>query len=98
MKKYISLSIATLLFMMSFITHPVTYAQNKGSYKTKDEVVYGKLSSNGSVQNMYVVNSFAIEKHGTLIDYGNYEDLDRTRTRLNSRQVAILYTVLFLII
>src|SRR5690625_6750453 len=24
---------------------------------------------------MYVVNSFAIEKHGTLIDYGNYEDL-----------------------
>jgi len=75
MKKYISLSIATLLFMMSFITHPVTHAQNKGSYKTKDEVVYGKLSSNGSVQNMYVVNSFAIEKHGTLIDYGNYEDL-----------------------
>src|SRR5690625_3300716 len=24
---------------------------------------------------MYVVNSFNIEKHGTLIDYGNYEDL-----------------------
>src|SRR5690625_3182006 len=75
MRKYISLMMTALLLMMTFMTHPVTHAQNKGSYKSKDEVVYGKLSSDGSVQNMYVVNSFNIEKHGTLIDYGNYEDL-----------------------
>src|SRR5690625_5561585 len=103
MRKYISLMMTALLLMMTFMTHPVTHAQNKGSYKSKDEVVYGKLSSDGSVQNMYVVNSFNIEKHGTLIDYGNYEDLrnltnlepieDRKSTRLNSSHVAISYAV-----
>lgn len=41
-------------------------------YSTKDEVIYGKLDTNGKVKNMYVVNSFHGTTPGEIVDYGSY--------------------------
>ncbi len=48
----------------------------------KDEVIYGMLSGNGAVKHGYVVNHFAVEKQGTITDYGNYD----TVSNLSSTQ------------
>ena len=47
----------------------------KGSYKTKDEAIYGKLSGNGTLENMYVVNTFHDTKPGTITDHGDYTNV-----------------------
>src|SRR5699024_2524347 len=39
---------------------------------SKDEVIYGKLDSNGQTNDMYVVNTFHETNKGTLIDHGPY--------------------------
>lgn len=56
--------------------------QQTGTYSLKDEVVYGKLSLEGEVNSLYVVNSFSMSKPGTIIDYGAYESV-RNLTNLN---------------
>lgn len=38
----------------------------------KEEVVYVNLLEDGSVDEIYVVNSFELNKEGQIIDYGNY--------------------------
>ncbi|MDR1689713.1 MAG: hypothetical protein LBS21_14060 [Clostridiales bacterium] len=38
----------------------------------KDEVVYARLSGNGSAQNVYVVNHFTLSQTGKFTDYGDY--------------------------
>lgn len=53
-----------------------------GTYATKDEAVYGNLALNGSLQQMYVVNTFHVTKPGLLTDYGNYTNI-RNLTDLN---------------
>ncbi|WP_343246945.1 hypothetical protein [Diplocloster hominis] len=42
---------------------------------TKDEVVYSKLSSDGSVQSIYVVNTVYTREAGVVIDYGAYDSV-----------------------
>lgn len=42
---------------------------------TKDEVVYGKLSSDGLVQSVYVVNTLYTREAGVVIDYGAYDSV-----------------------
>ena len=39
---------------------------------TKDEVVYSKLSSDGTVQSVYVVNTIYTKEEGLVTDYGAY--------------------------
>jgi len=46
--------------------------QSTEGYASKDEVIYGKLDSNGQTNNMYVVNTFHETNKGTLIDHGPY--------------------------
>ncbi|NLA72024.1 MAG: hypothetical protein GX850_06355 [Clostridiaceae bacterium] len=41
----------------------------------KREVVYGKLSARGDVEQIYVVNHFHPQSKTTLTDYGNYENV-----------------------
>ena len=41
----------------------------------KSEVVYANLSSEGTAEAAYVVNRFDVEKGGTIVDYGPYEDV-----------------------
>src|SRR5690625_3963908 len=87
MKKSFIIIVAMLLILSLF--PPSIIAESKeaeqgdiGQYSTKDEVIYGKLSANGNLNNMYVVNSFNITKPGTIIDYGNYTNL-RNLTNLS---------------
>ncbi|QDP39497.1 YhgE/Pip domain-containing protein [Radiobacillus deserti] len=47
----------------------------KGSYSSKDEVVYGKLTANGDTKDAYVVNVFHVEEAGQILDYGSYTTL-----------------------
>ena len=54
------------------ISDPDTAVSGTAEIKTKDEVIYAILSSDGSVQDIYAVNSFALAKAGSIIDYGDY--------------------------
>jgi putative membrane protein len=39
----------------------------------KEEIVYANLTASGAVDDVYVINSFLLEKAGTIIDYGPYK-------------------------
>src|SRR5690625_4598947 len=47
----------------------------KGKYETKDEAIYSNLIANGSLKNMYVVNTFHVKKTGEIVDHGDYTDV-----------------------
>ena len=53
-----------------------------GKYDTKDEAVYGNLTANGALKDMYVVNTFHIDKPGMITDHGDYMDV-RNLTNLS---------------
>src|SRR5690625_512292 len=59
---------------VAFPNNAVAIEKDKvGNYDKKDEVIYGNLTANGKVQNMYVVNTFHVSKQGSMIDYGKYD-------------------------
>src|SRR5690625_2944186 len=58
----------------------------KGAYDAKDETIYGKLASNGSLQSMYVINTFHIDKPGTITDHGDYTDIRNLSNLLDMDQ------------
>lgn len=70
------ISIMLLSALLVFSSFPLTASSNEGSsageYASKDEVVYGNLGASGSVQDMYVVNTFHVTEPGQITDYGNY--------------------------
>jgi putative membrane protein len=43
--------------------------------KSKDEVIYAKLSSDGSVCAIFAINHFTIAEAGSITDYGNYSSV-----------------------
>jgi putative membrane protein len=72
MKKMLSfLLVFALLFTSSISTSAV------GIPSAKEEVVYGILNLDGSVNNLYVVNIF---NAGAITDYGNYSDIRNMTT------------------
>lgn len=42
---------------------------------TKDEVVYGKLQADGTVDHVYIVNAFTMTGKGMVFDQGNYDEI-----------------------
>ncbi|NMB41443.1 MAG: YhgE/Pip domain-containing protein [Firmicutes bacterium] len=72
MKKLLSvflvLAVACTLVVPAFATSTPTQ---------KEEVVYGILNPDGSVENIYVVNSF---EGGLITDYGNYSEVSNMTT------------------
>lgn len=72
MKKICKRITIFLLCILIFFTLPVSASQ---SQPTKDEVVYVKLSSDGTQKTVYVINSFQVETAGTFTDYGNYDEI-----------------------
>jgi len=72
-KKAIALVLA-LIFALSFTAAgPVLAAEPSA----KEEVVYGMLNLDGTVNNLYVVNIFS---GGAITDYGNYSDIRNMTT------------------
>ncbi len=65
----------TLTLILVFMRFPNVSAEEIASQK--DEVVYGILNLNGSVENIYVVNIF---EDDNIIDYGNYKDIRNMTT------------------
>lgn len=43
--------------------------------RDKDEVVYARLSENGSVRGVYVVNHFSLDSGGIITDHGGYSSV-----------------------
>ena len=79
--------IAALLLSLPFVTPAAEAAA------LKEEVIYVRLFSDGSVDEVYVVNSFELDARGQIIDYGNYDyvrNLSSTETvRLHDGVVSI---------
>lgn len=48
---------------------------------TKDENVYGVLTSTGTVENLYVVNQFDVSDEGEIIDFGVYDAVENLTNR-----------------
>lgn len=67
MKKIWSFFLVVVLLLPSVIS--VSAAENPSP---KEEVVYGLLNLDGSIDNLYVVNSF---NGGSITDYGRYSDI-----------------------
>ncbi|SDI90931.1 YhgE/Pip domain-containing protein [Natribacillus halophilus] len=61
-------------FLM-FAALPATTAssnEDSGEYSSKDETVYGNLETDGTLQGMYVVNTFHVTEAGEFVDHGDY--------------------------
>ncbi|MFB4159610.1 YhgE/Pip domain-containing protein [Geomicrobium sp. JSM 1781026] len=52
-----------------------TPTSGQGEIEGKDEIVYANLFADGSMEQMYVVNSLDIKQPGTVTDYGSYEEV-----------------------
>lgn len=59
-----------------------------GKYSTKDEAIYGNLGANGTLENMYVVNTFHVTKPGKITDHGNYTNVRNLTNLLDIKQTA----------
>lgn len=85
MKKILSIVLLFVLLFTSFI--PASAANTPSP---KEEVVYGILNLDGSVNNLYVVNIF---NGGTITDFGNYTDIRNMTTSeklsQNGEQITI---------
>ena len=86
MKKIISV----IIFVSLLLTLTVPAAAASGASAGKEEIVYGLLGFDGSVESLYVVN---ILSAGTDTDYGEYADVKNlTNTdpvTLNGEEVMI---------
>ena len=60
------------MVVLIFLSFAFT-AQASDEASTKEEVVYGLLNTDGSIQTVYVVNQF---KGGKITDYGNYTEIE----------------------
>jgi len=64
-----------------------------GAASPKEEVVYVRLNNDGSVDKVYVVNSFELDENNRIIDYGNYAYVqnltDSSEIKLENGKVTV---------
>ena len=72
MKKVLSIVLTVALSSLYIVP---SSAQNAPS--PKEEVIYGILNHDGSINNLYAVNIFS---DGAITDYGNYTDIRNLTT------------------
>ncbi|WP_078393221.1 hypothetical protein [Shouchella patagoniensis] len=68
----------TLLLAVAVLIQPTLHVSantNEGTISSKDEVIYANLQTNGSVDELYVVNALDVEEEGTILDYGAYDQI-----------------------
>jgi X-X-X-Leu-X-X-Gly heptad repeat protein len=71
MKRIVLMFLVTLLVFTS-----TTFISGANPENTpKEEVIYGILDGSGGLKSISVVNSFALEKDATIVDYGLYESV-----------------------
>ncbi|MHB8127874.1 MAG: hypothetical protein ACYDEX_02635 [Mobilitalea sp.] len=69
--------IFSFLFVLVFLLTSVTIVSAEDISSPKEEVVYGILNLDGTMNNFYVVNIFS---GGSITDYGNYSDIRNMTT------------------
>ena len=74
-----SIAVLLVLVLLLSITAPA-YAAALERSTPKEEVVYINLNSDGSVDRIYVVNTFELNESGQIIDYGDYTALRNMTT------------------
>ena len=77
-KKRITVVILTMLLMANTLSMSASAAQRGNT--PKEEVVYINLNADGSVKEINIVNIFDLNEKGTIIDYGEYENLRNMTT------------------
>ncbi|MDO4554053.1 MAG: hypothetical protein Q4B70_02765 [Lachnospiraceae bacterium] len=77
-KKIIATATAVTLAFSVPVCNMSVYAAEK--QPEKEENVYVKLQDDGSVDQIYVVNEFALDQDGTIIDYGDYDSVRNLTT------------------
>ncbi len=85
MKKF--LSVFLIVAIMLTVALPAFAA---GTSTKKEEVVYGVLGSDGSMQSIYVVNSF---KGGMITDYGDYSAVNNMTSSEKLTQSGDMITI-----
>mgnify|MGYP000872399921 FL=1 len=84
--------ITALFIMIAFLITVYTPVPS-GAASLKEEVVYVRLNNDGSVDQVYVVNSFELGENNTIIDYGNYAYVqnltDNSEIRLEKGKVTV---------
>lgn len=85
MKKFLSI---VLIAMLIVTLNAAVFAA--GAPTQKEEVVYGILRSDGSIQSVYAVNSF---KGGMIADYGNYSEVSNMTSSEKLTQQGDMITV-----
>ena len=69
-------------------------ASQPATVADKDEVVYARLSGDGSARNIYVVNHFTLQSGGKITDHGDYTSVvnltDLQPISLDSGEVTVL--------
>lgn len=78
--KHVKQAIAVLLSALMIISIMPFSVFAAAENTPKEEVVYINLNADGSVQEIYVVNIFDLDKDGQIIDYGKYESLRNMTT------------------
>ncbi len=86
MKKFLSIFLTTVFILT--VAAPTFAAA--GTPTQKEEVVYGILGADGSIQSIYVVNSF---KGGMITDYGNYSEVSNMTSSEKLAQNGDMITV-----
>ena len=84
MKKLVALILTLVVLLVSSIPRATA------APSTKEEVIYGILNHDGSVDNLYVVNIF---NGGSITDYGNYNKISNLTTRDVINQVDDKITI-----
>lgn len=74
MKKRIKTLLILLTFAMSIVS------VNAQTNVIKEEIIYNKMNLDGTVDSLFVVNAFDVEKKTNLIDYGAYQEVLNTTT------------------
>lgn len=78
LKHVLCAGLAVLLFITP-ANMSLTAAANSADFadiRTKDEVIYAVLQADGSVDSIYAVNHFTVDKVGKIIDYGDYMSVE----------------------
>ncbi|MDF2907756.1 MAG: hypothetical protein K0R34_3077, partial [Herbinix sp.] len=86
-KKILSIGLAVALLISATTMNTSFATENKNGtnltvmnttaagVSSKSEVVYAKLSTEGAVNAVYVVNHYEVVKGGNITDYGNYSSV-----------------------
>lgn len=84
--------VTALLILTAFLITLYTPVQTEAA-ALKEEVVYVRLNNDGSLSQVYVVNSFQLGQDNEILDYGNYEYVrnltDNSEIKLDNGKVTV---------